>query len=207
MDRYALVIGINQYEGMDALAKPAGDAIAFAQVLTQAGWRVTCLSDRVTGEVLENELKTFLERQAARQDALIYFTGHGFTVEESEDDRRGYLATSDCTIDFEKGAIVSQRRGLSFTRLNGLIGRAQLSSLVVLLDCCHGGLFVEDGLVKKSFQVSPDQNFCWIAACRSFQQAYARASESHSLFTGALLAGLRAGGDGVVGVTIGECGV
>ena len=195
MDRYALVIGISQYEGMDALTKPAGDAIALAQVLTQAGWRVTCLSDRVTYEVLENALKTFLERQAARQDALIYFTGHGFTVEESEDDRRGYLAMSDCTIDFEKGAIVSQRRGLSFTRLNGLIGRAQLSSLVVLLDCCHGGLFVEDGLVKRSFQASPDQNFCWIAACRSFQQAYARGSESHSLFTGALLAGLRAGGE------------
>jgi Caspase domain/Pentapeptide repeats (8 copies) len=190
MDRYALVIGIGHYDGMDDLSKPSGDAIALQKVLERAGWRVTCLSDRVSYETLESALKVFLERQTAGQDALIYFTGHGFMVEESEDDRRGYLATSDCTLEFEGKAIVSQRRGLSFSRLNGLIGRAQLSSLVVLLDCCHGGLFVEDGLVKQSFQAAPDQNFCWIAACRSFQQSYARKSQPHSLFTGALLASL-----------------
>jgi Caspase domain len=148
MDRYALVIGISQYEGMQSLSKPASDAIAVEQVLKQAGWRVTCLNDRVTYDALEKALKTFLERQAAGQDALIYFTGHGFMVEESRYEQRGYLATSDCTIESEGEKIVSQRRGLSFGRLNGLIGRARLSSLVVLLDCCHGGLFVEDGLVQ-----------------------------------------------------------
>jgi signal transduction histidine kinase len=190
MERYALVIGIGQYDGMDNLSKPAGDAIALSQVLAAASWRVNCLGDRVTGAELEAALVEFLERQAVGQDALIYFTGHGFMVEESEDDRRGYLATSDCEIDSEAGRILSQRRGLSFSRLNGLIGRARLSSLVVWLDCCHGGLFVEDGLVKRSFQASPDQNFCWIAACRSFQQAYADRSQPHSFFTGALLAAL-----------------
>jgi signal transduction histidine kinase len=190
MERYALLIGIGQYDGMDNLSKPAGDAIALSQVLAAASWRVNCLGDRVTGAELEAALVEFLERQAVGQDALIYFTGHGFMVEESEDDRRGYLATSDCEIDAEAGRILSQRRGLSFSRLNGLIGRARLSSLVVWLDCCHGGLFVEDGLVKRSFQASPDQNFCWIAACRSFQQAYADRSQPHSFFTGALLAAL-----------------
>lgn len=190
MDRYALVIGIGQYDGMPSLSKPAGDAIALQKVLDSAGWRVRCLSDRVDGKTLEAALTEFLERQAVGQDALIYFTGHGFMVEESEDDRRGYLATSDCTIELEGDTIVSQRKGLSFSRLNGLIHRARLSSLVVLLDCCHGGLFVEDGLVKRSLKAEADQNFCWIAACRSFQQSYARRSEVHSLFTGALLEAL-----------------
>jgi energy-coupling factor transporter ATP-binding protein EcfA2 len=194
MERYALVIGIGQYDGMQPLSKPAGDAIAVEQVLKRAGWRVTCLNDRVTYDALEKVLKTFLERQAAGQDALIYFTGHGFMVEESRYEQRGYLATSDCAIECEGETIVAQRRALSFSYLNGLIREARLSSLVVLLDCCHGGLFVEDGLVKQSFQASPDQNFCWIAACRSFQQAYARGSESHSLFTGALLVGLAESG-------------
>ncbi|NJM46862.1 MAG: hypothetical protein HC860_12490, partial [Alkalinema sp. RU_4_3] len=195
MDRYALIIGIGQYEGMQSLSKPAGDAIAVAQCLEQAGWRVRRLSDRVTGKDLESALTEFLERQAVGQDALIYFTGHGFMVEESEDDRRGYLATSDCAIELEGEKIVSQRRGLSFGRLNGLIGRARLGSLVVLLDCCHGGLFVEDGLVKRSLKAEADQNFCWIAACRSFQQAYGLRSEAHSFFTGALLEALQAGGE------------
>ncbi|OUC14681.1 MAG: hypothetical protein B0A82_10115 [Alkalinema sp. CACIAM 70d] len=190
MDRYALVIGIGQYDGMPSLSKPAWDAIALQKVLEAAGWRVKCLSDKVDGKTLEAALTEFLERQAVGQDALIYFTGHGFMVEESEDDRRGYLATSDCTIELEGDTIVSQRKGLSFSRLNGLIHRARLSSLVVLLDCCHGGLFVEDGLVKRSLKAEADQNFCWIAACRSFQQSYARRSEAHSLFTGALLEAL-----------------
>ncbi len=195
MDRYALIVGIGQYDGMQALLKPAGDVIALEQVLKQAGWRVTCLSGGVTYDALEKALKTFLERQAAGQDALVYFTGHGFMVEESRYEQRGYLATSDCTIAFEGQTIVAQRRALTFSYLNGLIREARLSSLVVLLDCCHGGLFVEDGLVKQSFQAAPDQNFCWIAACRSFQQAYARGSESHSLFTGALLTALAASGE------------
>jgi WD40 repeat protein/energy-coupling factor transporter ATP-binding protein EcfA2 len=195
MDRYALVIGIGSYEAMVALSKPAGDAIAVEQVLKRAGWRVTCLSDRVTYDELERALKTFLERQAAGQDALIYFTGHGFMVEESHYEQRGYLATSNCVVDYLGETIVSQRRALSFSYLNGLIRDARLSSLVVLLDCCHGGLFVEDGLVKRSFQANPDQNFCWIAACRSFQQAYARGSEQHSFFTGALLAALAESGE------------
>jgi hypothetical protein len=50
MERYALVIGIGSYGAMVALSKPAGDAIAVEQVLTRAGWRVTCLSDRITFE-------------------------------------------------------------------------------------------------------------------------------------------------------------
>ncbi len=191
MDRYALVIGIDQYhESLGNLTKPAGDAIALQKVLEQSGWRVKCLSGAVTKEALDKALKEFLERQATNQDALIYFTGHGFMVEESEDDRRGYLGTSDCVVEVEGETIVGQRRGLSFSRLNGLIQRASLSSLVVMLDCCHGGLFVEDGLVKQSFKASPDQNFCWIAACRSFQKAHAKKSENHSLFTGALLTAL-----------------
>jgi uncharacterized protein YjbI with pentapeptide repeats len=195
MERYALVIGIGQYDGMDDLSKPGGDAIAFQQVLKNAGWRVTCLNNRVTYDALEKALKTFLERQAAGQDALIYFTGHGFMVEESCYEQRGYLATSDCAIDSVGEKIVAQRKALSFSYLNGLIREARLSSLVVLLDCCHGGLFVEDMLVTQSFQASLDRNFCWIAACRSFQQAYARTSEPHSFFTGALLAGLAAAGE------------
>ncbi|MBE9030659.1 pentapeptide repeat-containing protein [filamentous cyanobacterium LEGE 11480] len=191
MERYALLVGIGQYhDSLGHLSKPAGDAIALKQVLEQADWRVNCLSGVVTQKELDEALKEFLERQAANQDALIYFTGHGFMVEESEDDRRGYLGTSDCGVEFEGETIVSQRRGLSFGRLNGLIQRANLSSLVVLLDCCHGGLFVEDGLVKQSFKASPDQNFCWIAACREFQKSYAKKLESHSLFTGALLEAL-----------------
>jgi uncharacterized caspase-like protein len=190
MDRYALLIGISQYDGMQDLSKPASDAIAVADYFRKEGWLVERLPDYVTCETLKTKLKTFLQKQAKGQDALIYFTGHGFIEEKSEYERYGYLATSDCQIDMQEGVIVSQQRGISFTYLNGLIKDAQLSSLVVLLDCCHAGSFFKEKLLDQSFERKAAQHFCLIAACRSFQQAYARKSEKHSLFTGALLEGL-----------------
>jgi WD40 repeat protein len=191
MDRYALVIGISEYtSGLNKLSKPETDAIAVAERLRSAGWHVQCLKGYVTYDNLETSLREFLERQVVRQDALIYFTGHGFTVEESKYEKRGYLATSDCEIAYKDRAIITQKRGLSFSHLNGLIQDANLSSLVVLLDCCHSGLFVDDGLMKQIFKTHPDQNFCWIASCRAFQESHALKVDSHSLFTGALLEGL-----------------
>gem|GEM_PF-2186167 len=77
--------------------------------------------DRVDYGKLDTELRKFL-KQAANQDALIYFTGHGFTVEESEFDQRGYLATSSCKVNLKGKQIISQEEGLSCNKLNGLPG-------------------------------------------------------------------------------------
>ncbi|MEP1080062.1 caspase family protein [Leptolyngbya sp. PL-A3] len=127
---------------------------------------------------------------AANQDALIYFTGHGFTLEESRFVKRGYLATSTCKVKFKEKRIISQEEGFSFDDLNGLIQEASLSSLLMLLDCCHSGFLIEDDLVKKSLLTFSKSNYFLIAACRSLQESYALKRENHSVFTGALLASL-----------------
>ncbi|MBE9106580.1 hypothetical protein IQ229_17080, partial [Nostoc cf. edaphicum LEGE 07299] len=63
--------------------------------------------------------------------------------------------------------------------------------LVVLLDCCHSGEFLERNLIEKTLTAFISQrDYYFIAACRGFQQAYAKKSEQHSIFTTALLAGL-----------------
>jgi len=200
MKRYALVIGIGEYDSpnLGALSKPANDARAIAKILKDHGnfQEVTLLSGTRTkpshvdydkfAQVLEKFLK-----QAANQDALIYFTGHGFTLEESRFVKRGYLATSSCKVKFKDKRIISQEEGFSFDDLNGLIQEANLSSLLMLLDCCHSGFLIEDDLVKKSLLAFSRNNYCLIAACRSFQEAYALKSKDHSVFTGTLLESLR----------------
>lgn len=82
MARYALVAGIAKYSNplLPPLSKTATDAEAVAEVLKQHGnYRVTLLSGEVTAKQVADALKTLLLEQAVKNEALIYFTGHGIT--------------------------------------------------------------------------------------------------------------------------------
>ncbi|MGF1569815.1 MAG: caspase domain-containing protein [Nodosilinea sp.] len=174
MPRYALIVGIGQYQALPPLSKPEGDARTLHDLLKRGDFSDIDLKLNPTFEQLNTALETLLQQRATRSDALIYFTGHGFTAGETDDDQDGYLATADCEIEVDaQGNLLSQRRALSFKRLNGLVQRANLSSLVMLLDCCHSGYFIEDGLVKGGLGAFRERNYCLIAACRRFEQAYA----------------------------------
>lgn len=219
MDRYALVVGIAQYnnKGLPQLEKPTKDAEAVAQVLEQYGnfTEVQRLPYRINPETKKREMEnrpvtkkqlwqaieTLLNDQARNNDALIYFTGHGLRAKGLSGKPRGYLATSDCQIEFDviksegnkdESRIMEVYGGIPFDDLNHLISKSELSSLVVLLDCCHSGDFIERNLITHSLGISLERDYHLIAACRGFQEGKALKSEAHSVFTGALLRGLRA---------------
>lgn len=218
MARYALVIGIAEYQTplLPCLQKTTSDAEAVGQLLEQYGnfqevkrlparWNSDKNCDEmvaggVTGAELGKTLRHFLLDQAANSEALIYFTGHGITVSDSLGQTEGYLATSDCTIEMEGNQVVEQRRGIALDSLNNLIRASQLNSLVVLLDCCHGGYFLERNLVEQTLTAfSSHKDYYLITACRGFEKAYG--GEQHSLFTGAIVNGLspeNAGDDGQI---------
>ncbi|MDZ8070747.1 MAG: caspase family protein, partial [Nostoc sp. DedQUE08] len=194
MARYALVVGITDYTNqLSNLTKPATDAEAVAQVLKTHGdfEDIVVLKGKVSTNKLAEAFKTLLQQQAVKNEALIYFTGHGITVSDSLGTQQAYLATSDLTIVTQGKQIIEQTGGISLLSLNNLIRDSDLSSLVVLLDCCHSGEFLERNLIEKTLTAFISQrDYYFIAACRGFQQAYAKKSEQHSIFTTALLAGL-----------------
>ncbi|MFN6528432.1 caspase family protein [Nostoc sp. ChiSLP03a] len=194
MARYALVVGITDYTNqLSNLTKPATDAEAVAQVLKAHGdfEDIAVLKGKVSTNKLAEAFKTLLQQQAIKNEALIYFTGHGITVSDSLGTQQAYLATSDLTIVTQGKQIIEQTGGISLLSLNNLIRDSDLSSLVVLLDCCHGGEFLERNLIEKTLTAFISQrDYYFIAACRGFQQAYAKKSAQHSIFTTALLAGL-----------------
>ncbi|MEH1818200.1 MAG: caspase family protein [Nostoc sp.] len=194
MARYALVVGITDYtKQLPNLTKPAKDAEAVAQILKAHGdfEDITVLKGQVSTTKLAEALKTLLQQQAVKNEALIYFTGHGITVSDSLGTQQAYLATSDLTIATQGKQIIEQTGGISLLSLNNLIRDSDLSSLVVLLDCCHSGEFLERNLIEKTLTAFISQrDYYFIAACRGFQQAYAEKSAQHSIFTTALLAGL-----------------
>ena len=193
MARYALVIGIAEYKSkhLENLSKPVKDAEAISTLLQKYGQCNTepkVLKGNVTTSQLAESLHTFLT-QAANSEAIIYFTGHGISVQEPLGPSQGFLTTSDCVVNVGKDfRPIGQQNAISFASLNSLIQGANLSSLVMLIDACHSGDFIEQTTVEQSFSAfSSKQDHLLITACRDFESAFARKSDDHSLFTGAVL--------------------
>jgi signal transduction histidine kinase/energy-coupling factor transporter ATP-binding protein EcfA2 len=199
MARYALVIGIARYDNFRNLDKAATDAAAIAHLFqTQGRYQVEPLPKRLveaenrwelatdkklTGKDLGQTLETFLLEQAIDQEALIYFAGHGFEVLGLGRKQKGYLATSDSTSD--------GRNAILFSDLNDLIRESSLSSLVLILDCCHAGSFLERTVLESTLTAFKEKkDYYLITACRSFERA--REREEHGVFTAAVLKGLQA---------------
>ncbi|MBD2727461.1 caspase family protein [Nostoc sp. FACHB-892] len=209
MARYALVIGIAEYvsPSLPRLSKTTNDAEAIAQLLEQYGdfqsvqrlpqrWNkdkngYEIAASKVTGVEIGQELRKLLLEQATNNEVLIYFSGHGFITSDTLGQQEGFLATSDCQVEVKGNQIVAQKYGISLNKLNKLIGESQLSSLVVLLDCCHSGYFLERELVEQTLTAFRSlKDYYLIAACRRFEQAAAIMSEEYSIFTGAVIKGL-----------------
>lgn len=196
MAKYALVIGIAQYESpLRPLPKAAADAEAIATLLENHDYNVTRLprkriadrqwaidpTQKLTAETFITELKTFLQQQALNQDAIIYFAGHGLRVVNSmTDEAEGYLAVSNSS--------TNGRNAIAISNFNTLIGKSTLSSLVLLLDCCHAGAVIE--LKSTEAAILQKSNYCLIAACREFEAARESTDQNHGLFTAAVLKGL-----------------
>ena len=199
MARYALVVGIAQYDNFRNLDKAATDAVAIVRLLQVHGqYQVEPLPKRLvaaenrwelatdkklTGKDLGQTLETFLLEQANGHEALLYFAGHGFEVPGLGSKKKGYLATSDCTSD--------GRNAILFSDLNDLIRESSLSSLVVILDCCHAGSFLERTLLESTLTAFKEKkDYYLITACRSFERS--REGEEHGVFTASVLKGLQA---------------
>lgn len=209
MARYALVIGITQYQSsqMSRLPKAASDAEILAQVLEQyGGFDVKRLPERwnaekscfeisgdkaVTAAEVGQELRTLLLDRSTKNEALIYFAGHGFTFSDTLGQQKGVLATSDCQVEIAGKQVIDYKYGISLASLNELIQQSDLSSLVMLLDCCHSGYFLESQLVQRTLTAfSTQRDYYLMAACRTFETAKSFKGEPNSYFTGAVLKGL-----------------
>ena len=201
MTGVAFLVGIETYDDEHFMPLTTGyDVDAIAEKLESKNSRYKLIKDplkgTVTREELERELTSFLSEQ--RGDALIYFSGHGYQVdtgETGEKKYRGYLATSNCKLSVIDKQIVGQHLGLPLSTLNDLIHESSLNSIVLLLDACHSGRFLEEAIVKTSFQAKTTLNYHIIASSLSSQSSYMDdktedENEGLSVFTDALLKGL-----------------
>ncbi|MEC4985625.1 MAG: caspase family protein, partial [Oscillatoria sp. PMC 1076.18] len=200
MPRYALIIGIGQYRNLSPLSKTTEDAETLARLLEDYGkfdfidrlpnqWNFDrnsfeTVAKPVTGKELGQKLQQFLLERATNSDAVIYYTGHGVTVTDNLGKERAYLAPSD----YQSG---NPESGISLDSFNELIQQSNLQSLVVLLDCCYGGYFLERSLIRRTLTAfSYQKDYYLITGCRTFENSKALKNEEHSIFSGAIIKGL-----------------
>jgi predicted peroxiredoxin len=180
-DRYALVIGIAEYDSpsLPQLSKTKTDAESVAEVLEQYGsYRVDLLTEGVTAEKLDQALYTLLLEKAVGKEALIYFTGHGIkgvTGASYREKPQGFLAASDCKVEQCHNQSIIRGGSVALNSLNSMIEESKLSSLVVFLDSCHSGELLERELLDNSLTTFISRtDYCLITACRGSGKAYAK---------------------------------
>ncbi len=130
-DRMALVIGMSNYQTVPKLRNTINDANALADTLESIGFEVDTLIDAPRAEV-EASLKDFAFRAETADLALIYFAGHGVSVQGTT-----FLVPVDAHVTSNKD-IVTQAITLD-DFLRAVDGARKMR--IVILDSCRDNPF------------------------------------------------------------------
>ncbi|MDP8977504.1 MAG: caspase family protein [Actinomycetota bacterium] len=208
-DKSALLVACGVYEDpkFKALRAPSHDADGLAEVLGDpaiGGYAVTTIVDQPFWDVNEAIEGFFADR--GREDLLVlYFACHGV----KDEDGRLYFAAANTK--FRRLAST----GVSSAWVNERMDRSRSRRIVLLLDCCYSGAFARGLAPRSGEEVVAAEHLggrgrAVITASDAMEYAYEGDdllldAGSPSVFTGALIQGLRTGGadrdgDGRVGV-------
>ncbi|WP_405980562.1 caspase domain-containing protein [Streptomyces sp. NBC_00158] len=220
--RHALVVVTSTYEdaGLGALRAPLKDAAGLAEVLgdTSVGdFDVEVLSDP-TVQQLRLAVEDFFADRSTKDTLLLHFSCHGVKNAAG----KLFLAASD-TYRTRLAATAIPAEYVSSLMLESRAQRA-----VLLLDCCYAGAFERGMLTRAGSEVQVQESFqdlertggkrgrAVFTASSALEYAFegdqpvtdgkAGAGDGPSLFTGALVEGLRSGEadldhDGEVGMS------
>lgn len=130
-DRVALVFGMADYQGIPALKNTINDANALADTLREIGFDVEVVLDG-TREQMEDKLEGFAFRAETADLALIYFAGHGVSVQGET-----FLIPVDARVQAAKDIV--QASVTMKDMLEALDGARKMR--VLILDSCRDNPF------------------------------------------------------------------
>jgi len=214
-DRWAVVIGVGQYESPDVtrLQFAVPDAEALYQVLIgQGGFRkehVLLLTDRTERKPTLRNIKwalgTFLTRSAKKDDTvMIFFAGHGAPEVDPRGIERDGLAKYLAPSDVEPDDLYST--ALPMDELQTVFQRIEAERMVVFLDACYSGAAGGRTFASKKTRATHVDDLFLERLTRSKGRAIITASRpaevsielpelGHGLFTYYLLQGLKGAAD------------
>ena len=195
-DSWALIIGINKYENVSNLDYAVDDANSIRNLLIE---QFNFSSDNIT--ILLNKKATYtrikkalskITRQASENDRiLIFFAGHGTTIELPESGEMGYLLPSDGNHNdlFTTSIPMNDLKIIS--------SMSNAKHILFLVDACYGGLAATNtrglasstpGFLEKITRYKSRQI---ITAGGRGEKVIEKAEWGHSAFTLNLLRGLK----------------
>lgn len=137
-NKYAVVVGINDYINGSDLNYCVADAESMEKMLEDAGWTVNPITAESDESKNQYATKTKIEAALATVPAdtttfLFYYSGHG-SIDYSDD---AYIVPSDY-----KGSVSSL---ISATEFSGWLDSVTATNKSVILDSCYSGGFVDAG--------------------------------------------------------------
>jgi hypothetical protein len=198
--RLALVIAASQYDDLSlrALRAPAADAMAVADVLGDpdiGSFRVTSIIDRGVQE-LRQSVDDFLSGRSPDEFVVVYLSCHGIT----DSRRRLYFAAADT----KKTRLAST--GLASSWVLDRLDECRARKQVLILDCCFSGAFAQGRKGPEELDlhslVDAGRGRAVLTASNAVEYSFEHCGDqdpletsapSESVFTRALLEGLRTG--------------
>lgn len=189
-DRYALVVGIDNYENVSSLQKANNDAVAVSHALERIGFQVTQLIDSDRRE-FNRTISGFASNIRPGDEIVFYFAGHGIEV-----DGRNYLLPADVPFAApgDEDFIISESIPVDWV-LSILKGQGSRVTLLIL-DACRNNPFPAEGQrslggTRGLARMDPPEGSFILFSAGTGQTALDRLSNSdpnpNSVFTRALL--------------------
>lgn len=212
----ALLIATDTYEDerFDQLFSPRADVEALEEVLTDSaigGYKVGTLINAPLQQANE-EIDSFLEDAALDDLVLLYFSGHG-TVDHSG---RLYIAATNSRFYQNDETAIKPSTAIFSHFIKDQLEKCRSKRKILMLDCCYAGAFEGNFVSRDSGKLDvlgglSGHGSAVITASSAVGKAWElrgsglQVITEPSVFTGALVEGLRTGnadlgGDGYVDI-------
>jgi hypothetical protein len=184
--RVALVIGNSDYKRGKALANPANDSRAMAELLRKSGFHIVDARTNLGASEMRRALREFADHVVGAEMAVVYYAGHGIEVGGTN-----YLLPVDAVL---KRDLDADDEAVSLDRILRVLEPAQQLRLVIL-DACRDNPFVASmrrtsatrAIGRGLAQVEPPNSNTLIAFAAKAGSTADDGLSKHSPFTTALL--------------------
>jgi len=202
MAKYALLIGVSNYEGLNNLPGAQKDIEEMQRILQNPDIgnfdEVILLHNPSDPTVMQVAIQTLFSDREKDDLLLLYFSGHGI-IDNKE---KLYLATCKTHKNLFEATTVPA----SF--VHGIINKSKSKRQVVILDCCYSGAFAKDWSFKSSNSVDIEAQLggegrVVLTSCTAFESSIEQ--EGAGVYTTYLIEGIRTGAadtdnDGIISI-------
>ncbi len=167
-ERWAILIGIDNYFDLTPLTSSSSDAIEFGEILQErCGFdpknisvvvdQPTQLNRKAMLEVrfrtLRNRIQNFIDaaEQGNVQTLIVYYSGHGCAVTDSAGAKATDLLLPAIDAAENNGALTN---ALSKNEISRLLAAADIPEKLLILDCCHAAQADQIPLPGKAIRLS-----------------------------------------------------